>query len=241
MNSMKFAFKKVRDYLGRDTHGIALLQKAETLSDELRKENSKLRQDLDSSKQNAETAIEKRLSCERQLQKEQELRMSLESRLKQSSVTIERLEREIRPLPPTDASEPINTEKAIHRQVKMMRHDGFNWPPRYLISEVEKLPGQRIPIECYDVSDIIKNWSGKELLKLGRFVALETIAMNGYMTMLYSSQKIIDKSESTTSSLLGLLQNCMTTSREDAKAAMLVGSKAEPPRLRAIERTEEAE
>lgn len=239
MNSMKLAFKKVRDYLGRDAHGIGLLQKAESLSDELRKENAKLREEAESAKKKAEDATARQVTCEQQLREEKDLRQASDARLQQASVTIERLEREIRPAPPPDSSEPLNTEGAVRRQVKTLKHAGFKWPFRYFISSVQETHvdlNLKMPGECYDVADIIKNWSGSELLKLGRFIALETVAMHGYFTVLYSSKKVFEKSDSTNRALIGLLENCTTLTQDEAEKARLVGSKAEPPKSKWVDR-----
>jgi hypothetical protein len=81
----------------------------------------------------------------------------------------------------------------------------------------------------------MRDWSGGELLKLGRFAALESIATVG-LTVFYSSQKCFDKNKSTVRNLMGLLENCMTVATEEEQEANFVGSKAQPPQLRVIER-----
>lgn len=235
MNRMKAAFKNIRNYLGRDTKGIELLQRAESIADELRKENAQLRQAIEEANRIASEQKASRLESDILLSQEQDLRQSMEARLAQSDVTVKRLMSQLQPQAPTDAKEPLNEEKAIARQIKTLKTSGFKWPPRYLIRDVEKCEGQEIPIECYDVADVIHNWSGAELLKLGRFVALESVATVG-LTVFYSSQKCLGKSEATTKLLVGLLENCMTTAAEDEREAEFIGSKAQPPQLRAIER-----
>jgi hypothetical protein len=235
MNRMKTAFKSIRNYLGRDAKGIELLQRAESIADELRKENARLRQESEEASRIASEQKASRLESDNLLSRERDLRQSMEARLAQSEATVKRLMTQLQPPAPPDAKEPLNEEKAIARQIKTLKTSGFKWPPRYLIRDVEKQEDQEMPIECYDVADVIRNWSGAELLKLGQFVALEAVATVG-LTVFYSSQKCLDKNESTTRRLLGLLENFMTTAAEDEREAEFIGSKAQPPQLRAIER-----
>ena len=235
MNRMKTAFKNIRNYLGRDTKGIELLQRAESAADELRKENAKLRQAIEDASRIASEEKASRLESDRRLAEELSTRQAMEARLAQSELTVKRVMGQLQPPPPPDSKEPLNEERAINRQMKTLRHSGFKWPPRYFISDVAKQEGEQMPIECYDVAGIIRNWSGAELLTLGRFVALEAIATCG-LTVFYSSQKCLNKTDSTVGHLMALLENCMTTADQDEKEAEFVGSKAQPPQLRAIER-----
>ena len=234
MNRMKTAFKNIRDYLGRDTKGIELLQRAESVSDELRKENAKLKQAIEDASRIAAEQKASRLESDKRLSQELSTRESVEARLFQSGLTVKRLMDQLQPPPPPDSKEPLNDEKAISRQLKTLKYSGFKWPGRYSIKEVQN-SDLKMPTECYDVVDIIKNWSGEELMKLGRFVALEATGTT-QIVVIYSSQRNTSKSDSSLRLLLGMLENVMTTADDDEKEAEFVGSKAQPPQLRAIER-----
>lgn len=236
MNRMKTAFKSLRDYLGRDVKGIELLQRAESAADELRKENARLRQSVEDASRIASEQKVSRLESDKQLLQELSMRQAIEARLAQSEVTVKRLMSQLQPPPPPDAREPLTDEIAISRQIKTLKYSGFKWPAMYSINEVQN-PELKMPTTCYDLVDIIKNWSGEELMKLGRFVALEATGTS-QMVVIYSSQRNTAKSDSTLRQLLGMLENVMTTVDDDEAESEFVGSKAQPPKLRLIERDE---
>jgi hypothetical protein len=230
MNRMKSAFKAVRDYLGRDTKGIELLQKAELVANELRTENASLRQRIEDATNRSIENHASRLESDRKLAHEVLLRHATEAKLVQSQRTIEKLQNQIKPPPPKDKKESLADENALVRQLSTLHSENFKWPMSEKTRIAERTYG-KTEEESYDVADIVKNWSGSEIMKLGRFVAYH--AVRGQHVAYYSSEtcpmndKLLEEL-----AILALRMMPVTTVIEDMSDAMLVSSKSAPPRLR---------
>lgn len=233
MNRMKLAFKAVRDYLGRDTKGLELLQKAELVANEFRTENANLRQRIEEATNRSLENHASRLEADRKLANEVLLRESAEAKLVQLQRKVETLQNQITPRPPRDNKELLADEGALVRQLRTLHLDHFRWPVSQKTRITERAFGEKQE-DSYDVACIIKNWSGAELIKLGRFVAY--YAVSGRHVAYYSSARchISDELRETLAILL-LRMMPVTTVIEDASDAMLVSSKSLPPRLRSGE------
>lgn len=230
MNRMKSAFKAVRDYLGRDTKGLELLQKAELVANEFRTENANLRQRIEDATNRSIENHASRLESDRKLAMELLLREAAEAKLVQLQKKIERLESQIAPQPPKDKKEFLADDSALVRQLKTLHLEHFRWPVSEKTRIAERTCGQKQEYS-YDIASIVKNWSGSELIKLGRFVAYT--AVSGRHAAYYSSAmcQISDELRETLA-ILALRMMPVTTVIEDASDAMLVASKSLPPKLR---------
>ncbi len=189
MHKLKKATSTLRNYLGRDTHGLKLLAEVENIANDLRKKSAT---EID----RAEVALETKVAAQndvrlaenesqelkRALIQEKSLRQQRERDVQALECTVVSLQKQL--APPGDQHLPESGVKKNNRpearQIKsvlktLRRQMRFAPKPTRLVqpNNVATAPFERYLV--YELKSIATNLSGDNLMTLGRFVAITAL------------------------------------------------------------------
>ena len=193
MHKVKRAIQQLRQYLGRDQRGLALLDDIAGIANSLRQQvataseqEASANRVAETAKANATQAQEKTKKIRSNLERERAQRKSREVEVTALTARIRELEAELADLTPPDVPLPEEDPKEVStRQLSPLVKDARHWVGMVnsLRHTMRRAPGplKILPITrlsrmyVYELTDIIDDFSGAECLKLGKFIAAMTM------------------------------------------------------------------
>jgi len=184
MNKLKKQIKNLNSYLGSDLQGKALLDGIARSANELRKAKSQHCEDaallsdrLDQVKENAKLCEQENERLVNQVELERRNAEKLRSLLKKSEGEVSRLEGELKAVELKDLQEIVDVEvvqkrldiREFSKMFNKLRREYRVCPP---------MRGSHRPlgeIIDYELFDIVKDFSGHEMMKLGWFVSATAV------------------------------------------------------------------
>lgn len=192
MNKLKTKIAELKDHLGRDQRGVALLEEVTTIANEIRKELSSIKEVNDRDKivinnlrQTCVDAVNDNENLRQELIREQSIRQQKDREVRELLKQIDQLKQDIKELTPEDLPELERDQRAA----------GFKAPdnannltanPRDFVEMFKILrmemkvvpkpvsrPSRHIP--CFEITHVVSNLGPNEMMKLGRFVATNAL------------------------------------------------------------------